>query len=38
MLLLVGLLIVVALVVCSRPLPDQPRHRSERAVRATTED
>ena len=30
MLLLLGLLIVVALVVCSRPLPEQPQHRSER--------
>jgi len=38
MLLLVGLLIVVALVVCSKPLPAQPRHRSERTSRAVAKD
>jgi hypothetical protein len=27
-----GLLIVIALVICSRPLPMPPRHRAERAV------
>ena len=38
LLLLVGVLIVVALVVCSKPLPDQPRHRSERTSRAAAKD
>jgi hypothetical protein len=33
---LLALLIVTALVICSRPLPMPPRHRAERAERAVT--
>jgi hypothetical protein len=29
---MLGLLIVTALVICSRPLPPPPRHRAERTI------
>jgi hypothetical protein len=37
MLFVVGVLIVVALVICSKPLPERPRHRSDRASRTVSE-